>query len=425
LTIRIVVEPSGYHCLNMGDVAMMQIAVARLSELWPRAEIGVITSRPDRLLRFCPSVAPISAELRNDWLSGRSLIGGLHRKLPLRISIPLQRLEKILWFRCPVVTDLSVRLKAMIKRRPVPSPSSFRKRVTGADLLVVSGAGMLNDAFADSACPLLDELEFALQAGVPVVAFGQGVGPITDPDLLARARSVLPRLMLISLREGFTGLPILESFGVPRDRIYVTGDDAIELAYRLRPDVLGGRIGINLRLAGYAEAGEDMLDKLREPLLHAAQTMNSSLIPVPISFHESDSDVEANRKLLDSQSLMSQETIETPEDVIHRIGKCRVVVTGSYHGGVFALAQGIPVVGLVHSPYYEQKFTGLQQQFPGGCRILDFRRPVKPVEIQDAIHSAWKSAEQVRESLLSVAARQIELGRAAYQAARRLCPLES
>jgi len=313
----------------------------------------------------------------------------------------------------------------MIKRRLISSPSSFRKRLTGADFLVVSGMGGFNDAFADSACPLLDELEFALQAGVPVVAFGQGVGPITNPELLARARSVLPRLTLISLREGFTGLPLLESFGMPRNRIHLTGDDAIELAYRLRPDVMGGRIGINLRLADYAEAGEEMVDKLRQPLLHAAQTLNSSLVPVPISFHESDSDVEANRKLLDSQSLMSQESIETPEDVIHQIGKCRVVVTGSYHGGVFALAQGIPVVGLVHSPYYEQKFTGLQKQFPGGCRILDFRRLVKPVEIQDAIHGAWKSAEQVRESLLSVAARQIELSRAAYQAARRLCPLES
>ena len=35
-----------------------------------------------------------------------------------------------------------------------------------------------------------------------------------------------------------------------------------------------------------------------------------------------------------------------------------VEVTGSYHAGVFALAQGIPVVGLLQSAYYEQKFIG-------------------------------------------------------------------
>jgi colanic acid/amylovoran biosynthesis protein len=285
--------------------------------------------------------------------------------------------------------------------------------------------GGLNDAFADSACPLLDELEFVLQAGVPVVVFGQGVGPITDPELLAKARAVLPRLKLIGLREGHTGLPLLESLGVPRDRIYVTGDDAIELAYRRRPGFLGNGIGFNLRLAGYAGTGEDIVGKLRDPMLLAARTLNSSLVPVPISFHGSDSDVEANGRLLDGQNLASQTMIESPEDVIHQIGKCRVVVTGSYHGGVFALAQGIPVVGLVRSSYYEQKFTGLQEQFPGGCRMIDFRRSVTPGEIQDAICSTWESAERVREQLLGAAARQVELGRAAYQAARGLCPLES
>jgi colanic acid/amylovoran biosynthesis protein len=285
--------------------------------------------------------------------------------------------------------------------------------------------GGLNDAFADSACSLLDELEFVLQAGIPVVAFGQGVGPITDPALLARARSVLPRLKLIGLREDHAGLPFLEFLGMPRDRIYVTGDDAIELAYRLRSSYSGNYIGINLRIAKYAETSNEMVDRLREPLQIAAQTLNSSLVAIPISFHENDSDIEANRRLLDGQNTGSPARIESPEDVIRLIGSCRVVVTGSYHGGVFALAQGIPVVGLVHSPYYEQKFIGLQKQFPGGCHILDFRQPVTPGEIQDAVRSAWASAEQIRELLLKTAARQVELGRAAYQAARELCPLES
>lgn len=425
MTKRIVVEPGSYACQNLGDVAMMQVAVTRLGELWPHAEFEVVTSRPDLLSRYCPSAAPISVEARNAWLSGRSLIGGLHRKLPAGISAPLQKLEKLLWLRCPAVTEFGVRLKATIMRRPASSPSNFRKQLTGADLLVVSGMGGLNDAFEDSACPLLDELEFVLQAGIPVVAFGQGVGPITEPALLEKARAVLPRLELIALREGHTGLPLLESFGVPRDRIHVTGDDAIELAYQHRPCSLGDAIGINLRLADYAETDENTAGKLREPLRSAAQKLNSSLVPVPISFHGSDSDVEAVGKLLDGQSHSSQATIESPEDVIRLIGKCRVVVTGSYHAGVFALAQGIPVVGLVQSAYYEQKFTGLQEQFPGGCRMIDFRRPVASGEIQDAICGAWESADWVREPLLAAAVRQVELGRAAYQAARALCPLES
>jgi colanic acid/amylovoran biosynthesis protein len=423
MTTRIVVEPSGSHCLNMGDVAMMQVAVARLNELWRHAEIEVVTGRPDLLQRYCPSAVPLAVEARNAWLSGQSLIGGVHRRLPRGISPALQKLERQLWLRRPAVTDFGVRFKARILRRTIPSPSSFRKRLTGANLLVVSGAGMLNDAFADSACPLLDELEVALRAGIPVVAFGQGIGPITDPELLAKARVVLPRLALIGLREGRTGLTLLESIGVPRDRIYVTGDDAIELAYQRRGRSWGDAIGVNVRLAGYAGTDDDTVAKLRGPLGSAAQALNSSLISVPISLHKSDSDVTAAERLLGDQSQGSKATIETPEDVVDLIGRCRVVVTGSYHGGVFALAQGIPVVGLVKSAYYEQKFTGLEEQFPGGCRTIDFRRPVASSGIEDAIRGAWESAEQIRDSLLEAAARQIELSRAAYRAARELYPL--
>ena len=71
-------------------------------------------------------------------------------------------------------------------------------------------------------------------------------------------------------------------------------------------------------------------------------------------------DVETLRELLaglgDSDGGAS---LETPQLVIDRVGECKVVVTGSYHGAVFALAQGIPVVALVKSPYYVNKMAGL------------------------------------------------------------------
>ena len=390
MTTRIVVEPSGFHCLNMGDVAMMQVAVARLGELWPNAEIEVVTGRPDLLRRYCPCAVPLAVDTRNAWLLGQSLIGRFHKRFPSGISDALRRLERQLWLRCPAATDFGVRIKARILHRTIPSPSSFRKRLTGAGLLVVSGMGGLNDAFADSACPLLDELEAVLRMGVPVVAFGQGIGPITDPELMEKARTVLPRL---------------------------------KLAYHRRTSSLGDAIGVNVRLAGYAGTDEDTVNKLRDPLRRAAQALASSLIPVPISLHESDSDLETADMLLCCQSHGSTGTIESPEDVVDLIGRCRVMVTGSYHGGVFSLAQGIPVVGLVQSPYYKQKFTGLQERFPAGCRMIDLRRPVASGEIEDAIRGAWESAEEVRGSLLEAAACQIELSRAAYQAVRELYPL--
>jgi len=425
MTKRIVVEPSSFDFRNLGDTAMMQVAVLRLKELWPHAEIGVITVRPDLLARFCPSAVPIDVKARHAWLAGRSLFGRFGRRLPPKVSTILKRTEEQLWLRFPALTDLWAIFWALALHRAVlPSSSGFRKRVIGADLLVLAGMGALNDAFGENARWLLDEFGAASRAGVPIVAFGQGIGPITKPLLLAKARTVLPQFKLIGLREGRTALPLLESLGVSRERTIVTGDDAIELAYELRTASMGDAIGVNLRIAAYAETDAETVGKLSESLRRAAQALNSSLVAVPILLHQSNSDVETIVELLDGQIPSSLAAIESPEDVIRQIGKCRVVVTGSYHAGVFALAQGIPVVGLVQSAYYEQKFAGLQEQFSGGCRSIDFRRPVTSGEIEDAIRNAWESAEEVRPSLLEAAARQIELSRAAYRAVKGLYRLE-
>ena len=52
MEMRILIENGGYRITNMGDLAMLQIAVSRLKDLWPGALIEVLTSRPDLLTKF-------------------------------------------------------------------------------------------------------------------------------------------------------------------------------------------------------------------------------------------------------------------------------------------------------------------------------------------------------------------------------------
>ena len=60
---------------------------------------------------------------------------------------------------------------------------------------------------------MLDMMEAAIRRRIPVVMFGQGMGPLSDPIVLSRARDVLPRITLITLRGGRGGLQLLESIG--------------------------------------------------------------------------------------------------------------------------------------------------------------------------------------------------------------------
>ena len=358
-------------------------------------------------------------------MSSWDLVIGLRERLPEALSKILVSVETAIWLRLPAVIDLAARAKSKLFRRRFTPPEIFRRRLKSSNLVVVGGMGMINDAFAELAFQLLAELEVALDAGIPVVAFGQGLGPINDPELLKKVCAVFPRLTFISLREGCSGLPLLEALGVSRDRILITGDDAVELAYRHRPSALGNAIGINCRLAGYAGIDEELVGMLRVLLKEVAAASKRPLQPVPISLQENESDVSTAERLVDTQYIDSIKQIESPEDVIRLIGGCRVVVTGSYHAGVFALAQGIPVVGLVRSTYYEQKFKGLHAQFPGGCRVLDLRTPLRSEEIRETILDALESAGKMRESLLGAAAEQVALSREAYRTAQSLCPLQA
>jgi colanic acid/amylovoran biosynthesis protein len=110
------------------------------------------------------------------------------------------------------------------------------------------------------------------------------------------------------------------------------------------------------------------------------------------------------------------ERVSSPEQVLGRVARCRVVVTGSYHAGVFALAMGVPVVALVASAYYHDKMWGLAHQFGvDGCRVVGLGGPDAPAALADAVAAQWAGAQRLRPALLAAAERQAAAGRDAYR----------
>jgi colanic acid/amylovoran biosynthesis protein len=239
---------------------------------------------------------------------------------------------------------------------------------------------------------------------------------------------VLPRATLIGVRESQASVPLLKALGVSAARIVVTGDDAVELAYSaMRSRSSASRepgIGVNVRVAPYARVAHDVLTSLRDALTGAARAHRARLIPIPIAHHGGRMDIETLRDLLSGADAADARdggaNIVTPRMAIDRIGECRVMVTGSYHGAVFALAQGIPVVALAKSPYYVDKMSGVADQFGGGCEIVRLDAADFAPSVRTAIDRAWADADRVRDPLLAAAADQIRRGRAAYARLREL-----
>jgi polysaccharide pyruvyl transferase WcaK-like protein len=414
---HVVVDPGSHTCRNMGDVAMLQVAVARIGSVLPGTTIYTLTDDPAELARQCTAAQPLSNSARQVWVDDRQLWGGARRVLrgPLwPLATGAQRVVRRHW---PAGYRAALGLRAGKEAGVGQELPAFLERLNSASAFVVAGQGTLADAASDHASSVLATAELALAAGVPVFLFGQGIGPLSEPALRRQAAAVLPRARLVALREEGKGAPLARELGVPAERLVMTGDDAVELAYALRQDGAGDGVGIHLRIAPEAVRDAAVLERVR-PVLHAfARDRGAPLVPLPISHHRvGANDPRTIRQLLAGYDDGSDggASMDTPDAVIRAAGRCRVVVTGAYHAAVFALSQGVPVICLGRSAYYLDKFRGLQDQFGAGCRILDLDDPGLGQALCVALVSAWEGADTVRASLLQVAERQATLGRRTY-----------
>ena len=414
--MRVLVDPSSVHCLNLGDVAMLQVTVQRFREFWPDAEIYVFNNRPELLELYCPSAKPVPGRGRLLYYTTAALLTRLGR----RFSIPALAEFDVNWrHRWPNAAIKLVHSRASATE--AGDARDFVDLLRSCDLVVASGAGQITTAFRAPSTLVLNTLEMAMQHGIPTAVFGQGIGPIDDACLRARAEKVLKRVNLICLRETVTGLKLMNSLGVPRENVVVTGDDAIDSAYSRHPRQLGNAIGVNLRISWYSETSREILDVVRRPLLEVASILGAPLLPVPISRHPEEDDLAVCRSLFEGYNLVQESDYDLSlvEGMIDQIGRCRVVVTTSYHGGVFALSQGIPVVAWVKSKYFAAKLYGLANQFGVGCEVVALDEGNVEERLKSAVLAAWNSAEHSRPRLLEAAVAQIAASRAAYERLRR------
>ena len=413
---------------NMGDVAMLQVAVARLLNLWPDARIEVLTDSPSNLARYCPRATHLSRAGCMCWVGDRVLLGQYHRFLPKAVSLRLSNLKRSFGLRWPSLLELLIRLRLTVRDRNDQSNDlkEFRGALKESDLVVVCGSGGFADSCREWNLSILGTMETAIRCGIPVVMLGQGMGPLNDPLVLSRSRDVLPNVTLITLRGTRGGQALLEAIGTPAE-VRTTGDEAIELAYSSRSEEGGIAVGVNLRVASYADVKSDTTELVGSVLQEFARRNQTTLLPIPIAFHEYAQDHEAIGQLLagfDDESDGGL-LLDTPMKIIKQTARCKIVVTGAYHAAVFALAQGIPSVCLSNSPYYLAKFKGLEDLFGSGCTVLALSDPDFPEKLALAIDKMWNLADAVRAPLLQSAARQIEASREAYQLVKNLVSIKA
>ncbi len=410
--VRILFDPGVYDLRNKGNVALLQVAVRRIHQLWPDATLRVITSAPQILRLYCPEAEPIAPD--------GSAPGG-------RVATSLRRLPRPTLRLLLEIREGLSRRRAEDRHRggpsseAVPDGEGARRGVAaglldGIELFVVTGAQFMSDACRDDALAVFDRLEAAFERGIATVMVGQGVGPFEDPALRARASAVYPLVDVILVRDRVTAPALLSSLGVSPPKVVFTGDDAIELAYRERSVKIGHAIGASLRQSHYTLFGDRDVAVLRDVLDSGRARFSASVVPIPISYSRHELDGQVLGALVDrSERLNLPRPFAQPVDLIRRIGNCRLVVTGTFHTAVFALGQGIPAIGVARTPMYLDKFRSLRDQFGAGCQVISLDEDDVRDRLEAAVETAWRRSEDLRQPLLDAAERQVALGRGGYR----------
>ena len=381
--MRVLIDQSGYELLNSGDLAMLMSCADGIHACVPDAELSVLTRSPQRLAAAVPGSRAVAIGAEPRWLGvGRTVAA-------VRFA------HKVM---APAV------FPRVRRRRP-----GVVRAIQDADVVVSSGGGFLNDSFVHHALGVLSVLRAAQRAGKRTAMFGQGLGPITNPLLRRLAAQTLPNLDVLGLREGTLGPSVAAELGVPSARVLVTGDDALRLAGAGGPPAAGGALGVNLRLARYAATGAADAQIVAAALGRVYPAVVEELVALPVSSYASESDLQAIASVLPPAAAPRTPLDELPQpaDLAREVSRCRAVLTGSYHVAVFALARGIPVVGVSNSGYYDHKFNGLAQLFPEtAVRCVALRGPAAIEELAGAVIDALAAPNPLREAIAESAAQQ-------------------
>jgi polysaccharide pyruvyl transferase WcaK-like protein len=433
--MRILLDQGIFDMRNAGQNALLQVAVERVGRLWPDASIEITTLAPILLKIYFPHATPVHPGGQYHSLDKESRFKKILNRMPvLLVKLLLESREEI-W-------HISSRIKSIRKgfsdKIEFPESNSertevndriqggkdksaveydYRRVVEGYDLVIATGSQYLTDIARDAGMAVLDRLDAAIRLGIPTFLVGQGIGPVKDAELFRKAKQVLPNVKMIFVREKIFAPDFLQSIGVDPARIFMTGDDAIELVYRERKKKLGSGIGLSLRMTSYTEVGNKDIQIIGEVLKQKAGQYNAKVVSLPISRSLHERDDRLIRQLVSGYRniWLPKSKFPLPSEIIKDAQQCRIVISGTFHGAAFALGQGIPVICLAKGASYVLKLKGLADLFGPGCVVIDMNDENLEEVLDSAIDNVWVNADQLKDSLLERAAQQIEWGRSAYQ----------
>lgn len=410
---------SGNGSTNLGDEAMWEAAAVVTQRTIPTAEVITDASsgwsppmRGVECLPFFPLALRRGASLLGPGAAARGttlerLISRPQRKSHARRAASGDLDQSVL----PARRDLA-RL--------------WRQRLAESRALVISGAGAVCDEYVEHGVYSWGLLtRWANELQIPIAMLGQGIGPLSRPEDRQLVSAMLRRTQTLTVRDpdslrlakelGATHAQLSNDWAILNEPSQADRIHAQEIAYREVGDAQF--VAFTLHLSGHSSSDtRARISQVLQSLVAECRRDGLALLHVPTMTRGRRSDDRLAIRLfargLGTPERAYLKLIDEPlSSRVTRalLGLSAGVVTTRYHASVFALAEGIPTIGLAHSPYYAQKLGGLAALFSldeGAVKILYGVEPFRTSVVTDLLRS--HPAELDRSQLEAISGPYVE-----------------
>ena len=241
-----------------------------------------------------------------------------------------------------------------VKRIPRFAFGRVIRAIRKADLLISGGGSLLQDATSTKSLLYYTwVMRTAESAGVPVMIYANGIGPIEKEKNIARAAEAIRCADYISVREEISR-DVLRSMGIPAERIVLSADPVL-LSATDTPRNQGEYLVISLReTAGNMTKTVDSMS-MEEAVFRAARELSKKyglsvvLIPMQPSY---DSEICARTASRLRDAEVNAVVVEnfTTEELREIVGGARAVIGMRLHALIFAATEGVPSLALAYDP---------------------------------------------------------------------------
>jgi|GEM_PF-6032935 len=289
------------------------------------------------------------------------------------------------------------------------------KKIEEADFVFDMGHGALNDIFSPLFLCFLYYCAHRVEK--PLFISGQNIGPLWKKTSIKMLRMTLPFAHTVGLRDKEISKRILlDEVGIDENSVKLVefGDDTLDLEPE-EPDWSQ----FNAILTERLKSGDFFAVQWRGSDYSSSFSRAASLLPlaklieeisektgmpavfVPFTWEWSGDFVPAAHleDLINNKNCFSPIwNLITPGQAKWIMGRARFAIGLSYHFNVFALTQGVPVIGIYTNEYYRIKLDGAFGLYGHGIKAVKYGEELaESQELHDAVDRvlSWTDDDRI------------------------------